>query len=104
MRKPKPYTKMTLAELRAATAEHDGPTDLSKTAPLGRRERARFAASQRATRARAARRRAVVVDLDATLIRQSDAYADAHGITRSELLTQSLRSFLKDAARTKRAG
>jgi len=96
MKKGKPYTKMTLHELRQATRQFDKEIPLSETRPLSSKKQREFHQMQQQTlrHAKLQGRKTVVLNLDQDLLARSDQYAQKHGMSRSELIERSLRSAL----------
>src|SRR5258708_5972614 len=99
----KSWARMTAAELAAATREFDKGVRLEDTRSLSAAERARW---QR-IRADKVRRRGVgrpkvgagskpvLISMEAGLLRAVDAYAEAHGMSRSQLLAEGVTRLLR---------
>jgi hypothetical protein len=100
-RKQKPWTKMSLEELREATKEFDKPIPFSATKPLSPALRARVERGQRASLKRAKRKqtKTIAVDVSADLLKRFDKFADAQGKSRSELIERGLRGMLEMVGR-----
>jgi hypothetical protein len=96
--KPKWYSRMKPAELDAMAAKFDREVDLSETKPLTAAMRRD---EQRARRKKPGRPRVGLgaaklrVSMEKGLLKQVDAYARSHGLTRSDFIAQSLRKVLK---------
>jgi hypothetical protein len=101
---PKRYWQMTSSELAAATKEFDG--EFVPTQPLSesdkaahRRARAKAAAAKRNGNIGKSRRpsRRVAVSIESGLLQRADAYARAHGTTRSQLVARGLSAIIGEA-------
>ena len=97
----KPWTQLTLEELREATKEFDEPIPFSATRALTAAERARFEQGRRASalkngvgRSKSRKHREIKVKLDQELLRRSTKYASKHKMTLSDVITKSLVSAL----------
>jgi outer membrane PBP1 activator LpoA protein len=95
----KPFDQMTAAELRAATKEFDEAfVALEKSRPLSPAQKARH---QRAKRRRPGRPKVgagaarVLISVERGLLKDADAYARRHGLTRAAVVAQGLRSVLR---------
>lgn len=96
MKSTKSKEPTTLAELRAATKQYDKEIPWESTEPLSSEERKEW---NRVRRGAAARRKlrkdkTIAVRVDADLLKQSDAYATEHGMTRDELINRGLKGAL----------
>ena len=99
---PKQYWQMTSSELAAATKEFD--REFVPTQPLSesdkeahRRARAKAAAAKRNGKNNGRSRRSarrVAVSIEPGLLRRADAYARAHGTTRSQLVARGLSAII----------
>jgi hypothetical protein len=93
----KPYTRMNAAELAAATAKYDKPFGgWDEFKPLTAHDRQVHREPRRRGRPRigqGAKRVMITVEMD--LLKQADARAKRLGISRSELIANSIRSTLK---------
>ena len=99
MSKSKPYSKMTAAQLRQATLQFD---EEIKKFPPGRA----LTAPQRKAHQQARRRGRprigegstnVQFTIEQGLLRRADKLAQARGLTRSQLIAQSLKRELRNA-------
>jgi hypothetical protein len=95
----KPYDRMTAAELREATKEFDEPfVALDKSRPLSPAQKSRH---ERAKRRRPGRPKMgegatrVLISVERGLLKDADAYARRHGLTRAAVVAQGLRSVLR---------
>jgi hypothetical protein len=95
-RTKKPWTRMTLAELREATKQFDREIPLEETRPLPPQEQREWDSLERDSirRKRSRSGRVVAVRLDPKLLERTDQYAQERGITRDELINRSLKSVL----------
>jgi hypothetical protein len=96
----KPYWEMSSTELAAATGEFD--REFVPTRPLSeadkaahRRARAKAAGGHNGKRQPSARR--VAVSIESSLLRRADAYARAHGTTRSQLIARGLSAIVGES-------
>jgi hypothetical protein len=96
-RKHKPWTKLSLAELRQATKDFNTPIPFAATNALTATERARFERGRRASFKRAKRKemRTIAIDVSADLLKRFDKFANAQGQSRSELIERGLRGMLE---------
>lgn len=99
MRKSKPYSKMTAAQLRQATHEFDQEI---KQFPPGRA----LTTSQKKAHEQARRRGRprvgegstnVQFTIEQGLLRRADKLAQSRGLTRSQLIAQTLQRELRNA-------
>jgi hypothetical protein len=95
----KPYDQMTTAELREATKEFDEPfVALEKSRPLSpaqkevHRQAKRRPPGRPKVGAGAAR---VLISVERGLLKDADAYARRHGLTRAAVVAQGLKSVLR---------
>lgn len=109
-KRAKPYWEMTAAELAEATKEFDREIPASKMRPLSKEQRQKWERMKRQpSRSVFVLRRptrkgaqAVVLELDAELLKRTDAYAASRGMTRSEIIENGLKSVLAFAEATPR--
>ena len=100
MSKRKPYDRMTTAELAAATSRYDQPfVALRESKPL--------TPAMRQMHVRAAKRgrpkigggaAKLYVSMERGLLKQADAFAKAHGMSRSQLIARGVRTVIESAA------
>jgi len=96
--KTKWYSRMQPAELDALAAKFDREIDFAETKPLTPTIRKQ---EQRARRKKPGRppvglgAEKLRISMEKGLLKQVDAYAQAHGLSRSDLIAQSLRKVLK---------
>jgi hypothetical protein len=107
MKRSKPWTRMTEAELAAATREFDKGVPLEETLPLSAADRARWERMRankppRSGTGRGAGRpkvgagsKPVLITVEAGLLREIDAYAEGHDLSRSQLLAEGVRRMLR---------
>lgn len=90
------YPKMSLARLRAATADLDREMVADEFGPLGTRERARWEAARRkpGRPRRGAGAKVISVSVERRLLVRSDALAKNLGITRASLVERGLKAVL----------
>jgi hypothetical protein len=92
----KPYTKMTQAELAAATAGLDHPISRKESRPLTAAQRKRW--KRLATgpgRPKIGRGSvAVLMSLEMGLLERADRFAKAQGIGRSKLIAFALEAYM----------
>jgi len=101
MKRKKPYWEMNLEELREATKEFDDPHFHPKALPWTKadREQERRARNKKPGRPRVGAGAAKVrVSMEKRLLRQTDAFAKKHDLSRSELVARGLRAVLAGAA------
>ncbi len=95
---PKPYWEMTTSELREATKEFDA--DFVSTTPLTPEMRRRLNRAKR----QGSRRRPgkstheILIPVEGDLLKEVDAFAKRHGLSRSELIARALRTVMKSAS------
>lgn len=114
-KRSKPWTRMTEAELAAATREFDKGVPLEHTHPLSPAERARWDRIRankppRSGKSRGAGRptvgagsKPVLITVEAGLLREIDAYAEGHDLSRSQLLAEGVRRMLRSKTGRKSA-
>lgn len=96
--KSKWYSRMRPADLDVMAAKFDREIDIAETEPLTPAMRRQ---EQQARRKKPGRPRVgagaekLRISMEKGLLKQVDAYARAKGITRSDLIAQSLRRVLK---------
>ncbi len=96
--KTKWYSRMPAVELDALAAKFDREIDLGETKPLTPTMRKH---EQQARRKKPGRPRVgagaekLRISMEKGLLKQVDDYAEAHGISRSDLIARSLRKVLK---------
>jgi len=88
MKKQKPFWEMNTRELAEATQEFDNPND---NPPAIKPTAAQLAQLRRWKRKRTAERSRLTLSLEKKLIKQTDHYAAAHGITFSDAVSDALR-------------
>jgi hypothetical protein len=96
MKPNKPWTEMTVAELRQATKDLNGSV-LGKTRPLNAAERALWEKSAKRRRGRAGKApkcERVNIVLERGLLREADRVAKKNGLDRSELIAQALATVI----------
>ena len=96
--KTKWYSRMRPAELEAMALKFDREVDLAETKPLtpSMRQQERQARRKKPGRPRIGQgAEKLRISMEKGLLKQVDAYAEAHGMTRSDLIAQSLRKLLK---------
>jgi len=101
---PGRYGRMDAAELDAQVAKFDQEFSAETARALTAKERVRDR-SARGKRGRprvgnGARR--VLITIESSLLRRSDAYADKHGLSRSALIARGLEALLGKNAETPR--
>src|SRR5439155_2749416 len=94
--------RMDAAELDAQVAKFDQEFSAETARALTAKERIR---DQRAKGKRGRPRigngaRRVLITIESSLLRRSDAYADKHGLTRSALIARGLEALLGNDAET----
>jgi len=98
---PKPWTRMSTSELRAATREFDSPDYEPRFQKPTAREEAildKFMRKARRGRPRGgADTTRVQITLERRLLESADAFARRRRISRSELIARGLRLALRDA-------
>lgn len=90
------FLKLSDAERDAAVKQFDRETSFEETKPLSPKVKALW---ERARRGRGSPRngrnaKAVVIAVDKSLLERTDRYAEAHGLSRSELIEQGLQAIL----------
>ena len=100
MSKRKPYEQMTTSELAAATAKYDKPfVALRESKPLTPGMRRMHASAAKRGRPRIGKGSAkLYVSMERGLLKRVDAFARAHGISRSQLIARGVRAVLNSAA------
>jgi hypothetical protein len=96
--KAKWYSRMTPAELDGIAATFDREIDYAETKPLtpAMRKAERAARRKRPGRPKVGLgAEKLRISMEKGLLKQVDAYAKEHGLTRSDLIAQSLRRILK---------
>jgi hypothetical protein len=95
----KPYDQMTTAELREATKEFDEPfvaLEKSRSLSPAQRERHRQAKRRRPGRPKVgAGATRVLISVERGLLKDADAYARRHGLTRAAVVAKGLQSLLR---------
>lgn len=96
MKKPgKAYTRMSTADLAAATKEFDEDFVFEKAKPLTAADRKRHARARKRGRPKARQGvENVRITIDRGLLREVDAFARARRMSRSELIARGLRAVL----------
>jgi hypothetical protein len=98
--KPKTASKhfwdLTPQEREEAITEFDQPLSPGRMKPLSKRGRLLWERAQKAGsgKSKGNGTKTITVELDQQLLKKSDEYAQARGITRDELINRSLRSAL----------
>jgi len=94
-RLPPPFGRMTAKELDAVSAEFD--QEFVPTAPLtpGMRARLRRAKRKRGRPPIGKGCKDVLISVESDLLKHADAFAKKHEMSRSELFTRGIRTFLK---------
>lgn len=96
--KSKWYSRMRPAELDALAAKFDREIDIDETKPLtpGMRKQEQQARRKKPGRPRVgAGAEKLRISMEKGLLKKVDAYAEAHGISRSDLIARGLRKLLK---------
>ena len=96
----KPWHKMTTAELREATREFDEPMIVPRVSrPLNAADRALHRQARKRGRPRIGQGAAkLYISMERGLLKQADAYARKHGLSRSELIATGVRTLISSAA------
>ena len=100
VRRTKPYTEMTTAELREATKEYDAPTTGNKLPgrPLTAAQRARFERARKRGRSRNGHGSKVIsLSVEQGLLKLADSRAKAEGISRAKFFERALESMFSKA-------
>lgn len=96
---PGRYGRMSARELDREVARFDREFIIDESKPLTAKQRAqeRRARAQRGRPVIGKGAKRVLVTIERDLLRRSDAYAKAHGLTRAKLIARGLESVLRDA-------
>lgn len=92
------FSKLPRAELDAMASEVDRSYDLSFLKPLtpAMRKQERAARNKKPGRPRVGLGAAKLrISMEKSLLKQVDAYANSHGLSRSQLIARSLRDLLR---------
>jgi len=92
MKQKKRWSEMTTAELAAATKEYDRPNYRPPVHKSSKREMAQLHRIQRRS---ATNRFRVAMLLEKKLVEQTDNYANDHGVTFSEVVSDALRRLVR---------
>ncbi|MFI5379051.1 MAG: hypothetical protein ACHRHE_07135 [Tepidisphaerales bacterium] len=105
MKKRKPYWDMTTDELREATREFDEPFVFEKGKPLTVADKAMFSkAREHARKVKRGRPRIgkgaarITTTVERSLLERVDRYAQSHGLTRAQIISNGLTAVLAGAA------
>ena len=94
-KRTKRYSQMKAKELQAATKDLDEEFAAEKSRPLNQQERQRHARARRRGRPRVgAGADKIHVTIERDLLARTDAFAQEHDLTRSEVIARGLRAVL----------
>ena len=94
---PKPYWDMNADELARATAGFDAEFVADQFGPPPPAARATWRRAKRGRPRRGQGVRVISLSIERGLLRQADATAHKHGLSRAELISRCLRSVLSRA-------
>lgn len=95
-KRPKPFDRMTTAELAAATREFDREFISDTFLPLDAEAKKRHARARKRGRPKRGRGAKVVsVTVERSVLEQADAFAKRHHLTRAALVEMGLRMVLR---------
>ena len=94
--KRKPWNQMTTEELAAATKQFEKPIRFEDTKPLTPEQKARWEKSRNgavySVRVYDGKKKTIRIQVDESLLKQFDKFAERNDMTRDEFITRSLRS------------